>query len=120
MKTKLGNAEAILTANGIPKDAAPDVLKAVGYALLGRDLYDPTPDDMQNICSALRDAICLTGNGGTGNHLAELIYIPEEEKVRPVFANGSGRNGYYDINVAGDSGTALITDVVNQFVRKMW
>ena len=77
-------------------------------------------EDKQAICDAICAAIRLTSNGGTGNPLAELIYLAEDEKVRPVFENGAGKNGYYDVNVAGDSGTAMISDIVDNFVRKMW
>ena len=44
-----------------------------------------------------------------------------EETVRPIFEDGCGEAfGYYDVNVSMDSGIAIIMDVVNQFVRKMW
>lgn len=122
IKERLGKAEQILMNYGISQNDAPAAVQAAARALLDRDVYDFTLDDRQMICSAMRDAIRLTGNGGAdeGNPLVDLVYMPGEEKVRPVFANGAGRNGYYDINVAGDSGTAMISDITNQFIRKMW
>ena len=122
IKARLGKAEQILMDYGISQNDAPAALQAAARALLDRDVYDLTLDDRQMICSAMRDAIRLTEHGGAaeGNPLVDLVYMPDEEKVRPVFANGAGRNGYYDIHVAGDSGTAMITDITNQFIRKMW
>lgn len=122
IRERLGKAEQILMDYGVSQNDASAALQAAARALLDRDVYDFTLDDRQNICSAMRDAIRLTGNGGgdEGNPLVDLVYMPDEEKVRPIFANGAGRNGYYDINVAGDSGTAMISDITNQFIRKMW
>ena len=82
-------------------------------------------ENKQAICDALCVALVLTNNAGRGNALKRLVYMPEgngyySEVVRPVFEDGTGEDGYYDINVAMDSGTALITDIVNQFVRNMW
>ena len=88
-------------------------------------------EDKQAICNAMCEALKLTSNAGNpfGNPLVELRYIkpddPSEyhgysEVVRPIFRDGTGENGYYDINVSWDSGTAVIIDIVNQFVRTMW
>lgn len=82
-------------------------------------------ENKQMICNALCDALRLTRNAGTGNALKELRYIPEgngmySEVVRPIFENGTGEDGWYDINVSMDSGTAMIIDIVNQFVSRTW
>lgn len=84
-------------------------------------------EDKQAICNAMCEALKLTSNAGypEGNPLVELRYLPDgngrySEVVRPIFADGTGTNGYYDINVSWDSGTAVIIDIVNQFVRTMW
>lgn len=74
----------------------------------------------QAICDALCETLRLTTNAGTGNALKELRYLSEPDTVRPIFEDGTGEDGYYDINVAMDSGTAMIVDIVNQFVKKMW
>ena len=42
------------------------------------------------------------------------------EVVRPIFEDGTGEDGWYDINVSMDSGTAVITDIINQFVSRTW
>ncbi|MBQ1296757.1 MAG: hypothetical protein IIY21_22120 [Clostridiales bacterium] len=82
-------------------------------------------ENKQRICDAFCATIRMTSNGGRGNALKELRYIPEgnghySEVVRPIFEDGTGEDGYYDVNVACDSGTALIMDITNQFVRRMW
>ena len=119
-KEKICKAEAILTDFGISAENAPVALQAISQTLLGRDIYDTRKEDKQAICNALCDTLRLTSNGGTDNSLARLIYMPDEEKVRPVFTDGTGQNGYYDINVAGDSGTSMIVDIANQFIKRMW
>ena len=75
---------------------------------------------------AILDSFCktlqLTSNAGdpSGNRLEHLLYIPEREVVRPIFADGTGKDGYYDVCVACDSGTAMIYDVCRNFVNHMW
>lgn len=79
-------------------------------------------DDMENkqaICDALCATLKLTDNAGTGNKLKELKYIKDKEVVRPIFEDGTGENGWYDINVACDSGTAMIVDI-SKWIRRMW
>lgn len=79
-------------------------------------------EDKQLICDKLCEALRCTANAGDpgGNALMELQYIPEKSIVRPIFEDLTGQDGYYDVNVAGDSGTAMIVDIVKQFVRKVW
>lgn len=82
-------------------------------------------EDKQAICDRLCEALRLTSNAGTGNALAELRYMPEgnghySETVRPVFEDGTGEDGWYDINVSMDSGTAMISDIIRQFVDQVW
>ena len=77
-------------------------------------------ENKQAICNAICEALKLTHNAGTGNALIELRYIEDREVVRPIFADGTGEDGWYDINVACDSGTAMFIDISNQFVRKVW
>lgn len=119
---RLGRAEQYLIDMGISKCDAPEVVRNLGYILFGRDIYSGVLDDRQSICNALCDALILTSNAGDSrcNALEELLYIPEKESVRPIFEDGSGSDGYYDICVAGDSGTAVITDIVRQFIVRMW
>lgn len=85
-------------------------------------------EDKQKICDLLCEALRATSNAGEGgNPLIELRYIEKpldkpqySEIVRPIFADGTGENGWYDVNVSMDSGTAMIMDIVNQFVRSVW
>ena len=81
-------------------------------------------ENKQDICDAICKALQLTNNAGspTDNPLAELRYIRTDrgEHVRPIFADGTGQDGYYDVNVTMDSGTAMFIDIAVQFIRKMW
>lgn len=121
-KSRLGEAETILIANGINKDDAPTVLRSIGFALLERDIYSKELENRQDIARAMRDALLLTSNAGSdrANALRDLKYDPKTEIIRPIFEDGTGSSGCYDINVCADSGTAVIIDIVKQFVRPMW
>lgn len=85
-------------------------------------------ENKQAICDALCEALRLTSAAGSpiNNPLVELRYMTKaeggryEETVRPIFEDGCGKNGYYDVNVSMDSGIAIIMDIVNQFVKSMW
>lgn len=86
-------------------------------------------EDKQKICDAFCETLRLTCNAGHPqcNPLIELRYMTKEEggrfeeTVRPIFEDHCGESiGYYDVNVTMDSGTAMIMDIVNQFVKKMW
>ena len=79
-------------------------------------------EDKQAICDAFLATLLLTSAAGhpSDNKLKELRYIPEAEKVRPIFEDGTGMDGYYDINIACDSGIAMIMDITKQFIQKMW
>lgn len=81
-------------------------------------------ENRQEICDAFCKMLQLTSNAGnpTNNPIVELRFITNErgEFIRPIFADGSGSNGYYDVNVTMDSGTAMIVDIAKQFVREMW
>ena len=78
-------------------------------------------EDKQKICdmfcAVLRETDLL---GSGGNPLVGLQYIKfdHEEIVRPIFEDGTGENGYYDICVTCDSGAAMIVDIVAQFVAR--
>lgn len=73
----------------------------------------------------IADAYCIllqmTDNAGKGNHVAKMQYekLPNgDEIVYPILANGN--SNWYTAHVSGDSGTATIVDITNQFVRKAW
>ena len=82
----------------------------------------PEGEDKQEICNSLVLALAHTYNAGCffNNPLVDLKYIEEKEVVRPIFLDGTGQDGSMDINVHMDSGTSLIVDVAEQFIRKMW
>lgn len=84
------------------------------------------------ICAMICEALQHTRQFRVGigeNGLKELRYIRKgetnepnvkyPETVRPIFEDGTGEDGYYDINVSCDSGTALFIDIATQFVAKM-
>lgn len=81
-------------------------------------------ENYQAICDAFCMTLRLTNNAGNpiGNPILELRYIDDggRQYVRPIFADGEGEDGYYDVDVTMDSGTAMIQDITNQFIRKMW
>ena len=72
------------------------------------------------ICEALQQTRQFAPNRGH-NGLLELRYIERNggEYLRPIFEdNLSGNNDYCDINITGDSGTAMFVDVVKQFIKR--
>lgn len=82
-------------------------------------------ENKQEICNAFLKALQLTSAAGNpiNNPVTELRYIVKEngdEIVRPIFENGAGKNGWYDVNVSGDSGIAMLMDLDRWFVRKVW
>lgn len=86
-------------------------------------------ENKQAICDAFCETLRLTSAAGspTNNPLIALRYMTKEEggrfeeTVRPIFEDGCGEAfGYYDVNVTADSGIAIIMDITNQFIRKMW
>ncbi len=74
-------------------------------------------ENKQAICDAMCEAIRLTRAGGSGNALVRLEFDPITEEVWPWFEDG---RYYKPINVAMDSGIAIIMDIVKQFVREVW
>ena len=74
-------------------------------------------ENEQAICDAFCETLRLTRAGGTGNALVRLEYDAENEVVWPWFENG---RYYHPVNVACDSGIAIILDIVRQFVKEVW
>ena len=62
--------------------------------------FTPEGEDKQEICNCVLIALMHTYNAGSfeNNPLIELKYIEEKEIVRPIFLDGSGQNGEFDIN----------------------
>ena len=74
-----------------------------------------------SLCATLQ----LTSAAGhpKGNPLVELRYIKKpngDEICRPIFEDGTGETGYYDVNISGDSNIAILYDVVTKFCKKVW
>lgn len=63
-------------------------------------------ENKQMICDSLRNTLRLTRNA---NDVWKILYDPETEKVTVVFESGGKRV----VNVAMDSGTAMIRDIMN-------
>ena len=82
------------------------------YPLTAKQIadYELTPatfyEDKQQICNALALAIQKTRGG---NDLSSLEYDPDTERVTAYFMGG----GWREINVAADSGFAMIKDIIN-------
>lgn len=82
---------------------------------------------LQNLCDTLRTT-SAAGPLGSKNPLVALRYVTDGdmEFAVPIFEDGSGEPnehwpyGYYGVNITGDSGIAIIMDVVNNFVRMVW
>lgn len=90
-------------------------------------------EDKQKICDLLCETLKATENAGhpMSNPVVELRFLKRRtvdengntirnDTVRPIFADGSGKSGHYDVNVDGDSGTSMIKDIVKQFVDRVW
>lgn len=82
-------------------------------------------EDKQEILTAICEALRKTSAAGYPGHnpLAEIRYIQKsngDEVARPVFEDGAGLNGYYDVNITGDSGIGMWFDLTSQFIRKVW
>ena len=80
-------------------------------------------ENKQEICNAICEALRKTRAAGEGNALKEIRYFKTDggdEIARPIFENGSGENGFYDVNVTGDSGIAMFMDITDQFVHWVW
>lgn len=68
-----------------------------------------------DVCNAFLAALKKTESF---SKLSELRYFIKNgsEIVRPIFENGAGERGEYDIIVTCDSGAAIIVDITAQFV----
>ena len=106
-------AQPIITAKR--KDAEPEleVKEQESPQLMEakelEQLQETPTEDKQRICSALAPVLRLTRNL---YDLAYLHYDPETETVKATFLNGHTKTA----NVALDSGTAMIRDIIQQIV----
>lgn len=81
-------------------------------------------EDKQLFLNKLVEALQETSMFGDtrNNMLVELRYLRDNvgnEIVRPIFADGTGSDGYYDINVNCDSCIAMYGDIWKQFVVRV-
>lgn len=88
-------------------------------------MFNGKNEDKQKCLDYLCKAIMETRANGSerNNHIQELRFIDAkdskedlryEQVVRPIWSNNPERNdGYYDINVTGDSAWGMIIDVIN-------
>lgn len=102
------------------------------YSYLTEEEYDLTAKEMiemgrkenkAKFLESLKNTLLLTNAAGYGNPLKELRYIKldnGDEFVRPIFEDGTGENGYYDVDISGDSNIGILYDVVKNFCRKVW
>lgn len=82
-------------------------------------------ENKQTVCTAICIALRTTDAAGLpdNNPLKEIRYMKKDngdEIARPIFEDGCGEDGYYDVNITGDSGIGIWLDITNQFIRKMW
>lgn len=70
---------------------------------------EPLEEDKQLICDKLLEVLWLTRNL---YDVAQLSYDPEREVVEAMFRNG----GIKTANVAADSGTSMIRDIISQIL----
>ena len=81
-------------------------------------------EDRKAFCDELCKLLRMTRNAGRPdcNPLVELRFIETEigEFVRPIFEDGTGENGYYDVNVTADSNMGILKDVCDRFIFKRW
>jgi len=94
-------------------------------------MYNGKNEDKQKCLDYLCKAIMETRANGSekNNHIQELrlIDIKDSEDslaydqvVRPIWSDNPERNdGYYDINVSGDSAWAMILDVINDLKKTL-
>ena len=66
-------------------------------------------EDLQKVCDLLTEALRETRNLG---ELKNLTYDKSTETVTATFECGGTKKA----NVAGDSGTAMISDIIKQIV----
>ena len=79
-------------------------------------------ENKQEFLNKLCELLRMTRSLGMGNALKEIRYVKSEygEVARPIFEDGTGADGCYDVNISGDSCIAILSDVVRQFVRRVW
>lgn len=73
---------------------------------------------LNELCELLKKTRAL--GDPRGNPLSRIEYVVDghgNEYARPIFADGSGENGYYDVCITGDSCVAILTDLSRFYSR---
>lgn len=77
---------------------------------------------LNKICEALQ-MTRAAAPGRNNNGLVAIKYICKngDEFARPCFENNPDRDdGYYDVNISGDSCIGIWIDLTNKFIKRMW
>ena len=82
-------------------------------------------EDKKEFLHEFANLLKMTSAAGhpLGNPLDDIEYVKfpnGDEIARPIFVDGAGKNGEYDVNISGDSCIAVLYDVVNHFCRRKW
>lgn len=114
-------AERLLISCGVNRKDAPEVLQVAALSITDRDIYSTQLDNFSDIAKAMKDVLQLTTEAGLpdGNYLKEMIFLPEEGVIRPVFKDNTGADGTCDIPVKGLSGTEVIMAIAEKIVSIM-
>lgn len=91
------------------EDRAYNLARLSSVADSGDVTVEPLEEDKQLICDKLLDVFGLTRNL---HDVIELKYDREKETVTAYFESGCSKT----VNVAADSGTAMVTDIIHQIV----
>ena len=81
--------------------------------------------DRQEFLDEIVKLLRMTSGAGhpENNPLKEIKIVTKEygmEFARPIFEDGTGENGYYDVCIDGDNNMGVLYDVFNKFVKHMW
>jgi hypothetical protein len=84
-------------------------------------------ENKQEFLNKVCEALQMTGAACPGigrNGLVAIKYIEREdgrEYASPRFENNPDReDGYYDVNITGDSCIGIWIDLTRNFIKKMW
>lgn len=73
---------------------------------------------LNELCELLKKTRAL--GDPRGNPLSKIEYVVNEngeEFARPIFEDGTGKDGWYDVCITGDSCIAILTDLSRFYSR---
>ena len=86
--------------------------------------YTKFTENKEEFLNQLVKLLRMTSSAGhpAGNPLKEIRYVKKgyEEYARPVFEDGTGADGYYDVCISGDSNMGILYDMFKKFITRMW